>query len=393
MVATELPGYTVVSASPPAPPTPLRTDVAGFAGRAAYGRIGEPILVRDVEAYEREFGPTTGTGRLGTAVRGYFDNGGELAYVLRFGGGTAGDDDDPYGQVRPLLDAPEISLLVLPDLWEDPGDVAPRAIGWIARAAHQRLDRMLLLDLPAAASDSAAAAKAAFARLEAALPGAEARAVAVYHPWIKVEACPGAPDGQPLDQPPAGHVAGMVSRVDRERGPERSPANETLVDVFDLVTGPHSAQEPALVGWRLNPIRCVPGQGLQIWGARTFERAVGGRLDGCFIAHRRLLHRLVRAARRAGDALVFEANGQELRRALARTLRTVLLQAYRSGALAGRTDEEAFSVRCDDTTTLPADANAGRVICGVAFTAANPMEVISVQLSLAAEGRLEVIEL
>ena len=46
------------------------------------------------------------------------------------------------------------------------------------------------------------------------------------------------------------------------------------------------------------------------------------------------------------------------------------------GALAGRTDEEAFTVRCDDTTTLPADRDAGRVICLVQFTPANPMEVI-----------------
>jgi phage tail sheath protein FI len=133
----------------------------------------------------------------------------------------------------------------------------------------------------------------------------------------------------------------------------------------------------------------VPGTGLQLWGARTFGRAPSGR----FIAHRRLLHRLVRAARQAGEALVFENDGPQLRLALAQALRTVLLQAYRSGALAGRTDEQAFSVRCDDTTTLPADSNAGRVVCEIQFTPAFPMELIRVQIGVAAEGRLEVIEL
>jgi uncharacterized protein len=306
--------------------------------------------------------------------------------VLRLADGQPADD--PYGAVRRLLEAPEVSLLVLPDLWDDLGDRAPGAVGWVARAAHQRLDRMLLLDLPGAASHSADAAATTVAELDEALPGPEARAVAVYHPWVMVEAGPGAQDGRLDRQPPAGPVSGLVSRVDRERGPGRSPANEPLVGVVDLDTGPRSADEPTLVGWRVNPLRCVPGQGLQVWGARTFERATTGR----FLAHRRLLHRLVRAARQAGDALVFEANGPELRLALARTVRTVLLQAYRSGALAGRTAEEAFTVRCDDTTTLPADTDAGRVICEAEFTPANPMEVISVQLSLAAEGRLEVFE-
>ena len=390
MTATDLPGYFVDPTRPAAgpAPTPLQTDVAGFAGRTVAGTSGKLELVRDAEEYERSFGPASaGTGRLGAAVRGYFDNGGELAYVLSLGDGTPGDD--PYGQVRPLLEAPEVSLIVLPDLWGDLGDAGAQAVGWIARAAHQQLDRMLLLDLPAAASRSAAAAGAEIRRLDEALPGPETRAVAIYHPWIMVEDRPGAQNGLPVAQPPAGYVAGLVSRVDRERGPARSPANESLADAVDLATGPQSAQEPALVRWRVNPIRCVPGQGLQVWGARTFERA----RDGRFIAHRRLLHRLVRAARQVGDALAFEANGPELRLALERTLRTVLLQAYRSGALAGSTDDEAFSVRCDETTTLPADSDAGRVICEIAFTPANPMEVISVQLSLAAEGRLEVIEL
>jgi phage tail sheath protein FI len=180
----------------------------------------------------------------------------------------------------------------------------------------------------------------------------------------------------------------MISRLDRERGPARSPANETLLNVVDLDTGPDSPSEPLLVQQRVNPIRCVPNGGLQVWGARTFERAPRGR----FISHRRLLHRVVRAARRAGDAFAFEPNGPSLRLALAGALRTVLLSAYRSGALAGRTDEEAFSVRCDDTTTLPADVEAGHVICDIRLTPANPMEVITVQISLAAEGRLEVVE-
>ena len=392
MIATDLPGYYVVPSTGPPAPSPLRTDVAGFAGRAPDGPTGKPVLLRSVEEYELLFGQAaSAAGRLGGAVRGYFDNGGELAWVLRCSGTPAGDT--PYGEVRFLLDLPQVALLVLPDLWDDlgsdPARGAPQAAAWIARTAHATLDRMLVLDLPAAASGSASEAARALTLLDEALAGPEARAVAVYHPWVKVEQRPGGQDGRLVCLPPGGHVAGMISRVDRERGPGRSPANESLVDAVDLDVGRLSPQEPAMVARRVNPICCMPGEGLQVWGARTFERTRSGR----FIAHRRLLHRLVRACRQVGDALVFEPNDERLSLALAETLRSVLLQAYRSGALAGRTDEEAFLVRCDDTTTLPADRDAGRVVCLIQLTPANPMEVIKVQVSLAVEGRLEVIEL
>jgi hypothetical protein len=390
MVATDLPGYYVVPPIVRPDPSPLRTDVAGFAGRAVQGPIGNPLLVQSIEEYETCFGLAS-SGRLGGAVRGYFDNGGELAWIVRCS--DEQPSDRPYPEVQCLLNLAQVALLVLPDVWDHLGSDlahgAPQAIAWIVQAAHATLDRMLLLDLPENTNRLASEADRILTLLDMTLSGRETRAVAVYHPWILVEQHPGRQGGGTDPAPPAGHVAGLISRIDRERGPGRSPANASLLDAVDLYVGPLSSPESALVGRRVNPIRCVPGQGLQVWGARTFERAQSGR----FLAHRRLLHRLVKACRQAGDALLFEPNDERLRLGLAQTMRSVLLQAYRSGALVGRTDDEAFQVRCDDTTTLPADHDAGRVICLIQLTPANPMEVIRVQLSVAAEGRLEVIEL
>jgi uncharacterized protein len=383
MTATDLPGYVVVRRTTrPEAPTPLRTDVAGFAGRSPHGLTGRAVMVHNADELERFFPGVAGR-RLGVAVRGYLDNGGQVACVLRLD--DASDPAAAYEQVQSLLDAPQVSLLVLPDLWEDLGEAAPELIEQLAAAAHERLDRMLVLDLPREAADTLAA----LGRLDDLLAEPQARAVAMYHPWIRVEERPGGPGGRLATVPPSGHVAGLISRLDREQGPGRSPANAPLVGVVDVDGTPPPPAEAVLVARRVNPIRCVPGIGLQLWGARTFGRASSGR----FIAHRRLLHRLVRAARQAGEALVFENDGPQLRLALAQALRTVLLQAYRSGALAGRTDEQAFSVRCDDTTTLPADSDAGRVVCEIQFTPAFPMELIRVQIGVAAEGRLEVIEL
>ncbi len=217
--------------------------------------------------------------------------------------------------------------------------------------------------------------------LDAAIASPAARAVAVYHPWITVAT----PDGalRPVATvPPAGHVTGLISRLDRELGPTRTPAGLPLAGLVDVADG------PSLAGRRVNQIRCRPGRGPVVWGGRTFDDQPGGR----FLAHRRLVHRLVRAARAAAEPLVFEPQGPAMRRALVRAVTSVLLQAYRSGALAGHSDTEAFEVVCDATTTTADDGDSGRVRCEVNFTPADPMESITVVLSLAAEGRVEVIE-
>src|SRR5207253_10591837 len=176
----------------------------------------------------------------------------------------------------------------------------------------------------------------ALARLDAVLSSPQASAVALYHPWIRVLG----PDDVPRVVPPSGHVAGLVSRLDRELGPTRTPANAPLACAFDIAHGRGSISPGALAQRRVNPIRCVPGRGLQVWGGRTFDTSPTAR----FIAHRRLLHRLVRAARAAADPRVFEPEGPPMRRALVRAVPTALLQAYRSGALAGRTAAQAFAV-------------------------------------------------
>ena len=59
--------------------------------------------------------------------------------------------------------------------------------------------------------------------------------------------------------PPSGHVAGVISRLDRERGAYWTPANAVLEEVVDLdpaLTGPEQA---AVFGGAMNLLRCAPG--------------------------------------------------------------------------------------------------------------------------------------
>jgi hypothetical protein len=496
----------VVEPNPP-PLSPLRTDIAAFIGRAGRGPAGVAQRVESWLEFERVYGGLMADAQLGWAVRAYFANGGELAYITRVvgphataalgcfedrgaavtatatspgswangaqvslsrlgaevaGAGTwyartetAGgwststeplslsDEDEPVETSLAIIDADtdlatelatmvgrrspqawtatlvggddgglptvgayrsalsgvlsetEVSLVALPDAWQDLGDEAITILGEALDGADATLDRLVLVDLPPLANESAERAVRAARDIADALAvratglSGSLRAGAAYHPWlVVVDETPGVPPGTTRVVPPCGHVAGLASRLDRERGAARSPANADLADVVDVAQRLDRPHELAVIAERVNLVRCSPGRSIQVWGARSLDPSPSGR----FVAHRRLTHRLVRAMRRVAEPMVFEPNAAELRFALRRAVTTVLLQAYRTGALAGATPAEAFIVRCDDTTTTAEDVDAGRIVCEVSFVPANPMELITIRLLLAPEGRLEVIE-
>jgi phage tail sheath protein FI len=111
-----------------------------------------------------------------------------------------------------------------------------------------------------------------------------------------------------------------------------------------------------------------------------------------FIAHRRLIHRLVRAIRRVAEPLVFDINGPEVWLTLVRAITTVLLEAWRAGALKGARPDEAFRVRCDEELNPPEEQDLGRVLCEIEVAPAIPMEFILLRISLSGDGKLEVFE-
>jgi uncharacterized protein len=487
--------------SPP-PRSALRTDVAGFVGRARRGPVGVARRVESWLEFDQLYGGVGSDAHLGWAVRAYFANGGELAYVVRVadsdarsafahleenrddgvtvtaaspgawandaavtvtwrGLGRIGEGGwsvrvQPVGE-RPstadlvvpdgdvpaitplvLIDAgaalaevlpivagsrlartwtvtlqngddgigptpdlyrvalaalfaePEVSLLGMPDLWSDLDRTAAEVIlGEALAEADAGLDRLILIDLPASANESGGVGLRTARDLELRLDQRSLRAGAAYHPWLLVEdRSVRSGKGATRAVPPCGHVAGLASRLDRERGPSRTPANADLADVVDVAGSLDAAYAVEMTSARVNVIGCSPGRGVQVLGGRTLDPSPAGRL----VAHRRLTHRLVRAMRRVAEPLVFEPNGPELWFALRRGITTVLLQAFRTGALRGGNPAEAFDVRCDARTVTPADREMGRVVCEVSFVAANPMEIITIRLLLAADGRLEVIE-
>ncbi|WP_428268704.1 phage tail sheath subtilisin-like domain-containing protein [Haliangium sp.] len=527
-MTTAIPGVSFQAAAPAPAPSPLRSDVAGFVGRTRRGPVGVAIRVVGWRGYEAVFGGLDPRAHTPYAIRGYFENGGQIAYVVRVTGDDAatavatwdlsqgigvdalraiggfeagrytvaatspgrwardlrvdagyqrwGPSGSPQVSlaVRPvgepvehlpglspaalvtevaarsryirlipgpaltpgpnpgpgpnaarwqvsglalaapapspsqtgdsayaaaalaLGDVPEVALLAFPDLYADvaaPVDFLSAQLD----EAERLHDRMVVVDPPpeivSATQDRPGALAAGLLAKLAADGVRAARAGALYFPYLLVPdpLAPGrafgnAPGLRAL--PACGHVAGLISRLDRERGAHHTPANARLTGAVGLDRMPDRDEQARLIDLGVNLVRCHPRDGLVVWGGRTLARAPD---RGGFIAHRRLLHRLVRAIRRVAEPLVFETNGPELWLAFGRAITTVLLSAFRSGALRGARPEQAFRVQCDAETNPVEDRDLGRCLCLVELAPAAPMEFIELRIALSQDGALEVL--
>ena len=515
-MTAELPGLTVGVAPPAALPPPLRTDVAGFIGATRRGPIGTPVRVESLNDYRDVFGDLDPAAATSYAVRGYYENGGELAWITRVAGAAttataawsvAGQDgflpvtayqvvatspgswaeggqvtvwyqsgslagpaevnirvaipgetvevftripaqqiaerladsqlirlvpvpgadgaagaggparqgkvnqlslsrgpnaapdsapgvDDYLAAVQALADQPEVAIVAAPDLGYHltSDDDRKAVVSALLSTAASQLDRLVLIDVPSGPAGHTLDPVGALAWSTAVLPAVTdpelRRAAAVYYPGLLVPDPLGGLTAPLRVLPPSGHVAGVISRLDRERGAFWTPANVALEEAVDLdpaLTGP---EQDVAFGANLNLLRCAPGRGLQVWGARTLDATPA---HVSYIAHRRLLHRLVRAVHQVADALVFDVNGPGLRLNLVRGVTSVLLAAFQAGALAGTRPQEGFQVACDDTNNPPG-ADPGRVVCDIAVAPAVPMEFIHLRLIASQQSQAEVIE-
>ena len=279
-----------------------------------------------------------------------------------------------------LMDEPEIAIVVLSDTQPSANDAtAPidsKTIIQLATKASELNDRMLIMDRNDKLLN-------ALEEPDSELTNNGKRCIAMYGPRIKVQRERG---GRCLTISATGHVAGVMARVDRQQGAFHTPANTHILDAIDIEVT--NDPRTAIHDQRVNMIRCSAGRGLQLWGGRTLDVSKEGR----HIAHRRFIHRLVRAIRRVAEPIVFESNTPELRRMFVRAISSVLLESFRAGALIGERPDEAFYVKCDEKNNQPVDRENGFVFCEIGLALAVPMEFIVLKVTLSQDGLLEVFD-
>lgn len=306
------------------------------------------------------------------------------SWLLTLAGGT---DAPPTRQeysdaVTVQSELPEPALVALPDLGTDlSGTVHTDMVLELLGTVSPLLDRLVVLDVPPRMSSVDATVEWVKSLTETGDNGALSCA-AVYHPLLRT------PDGPALRTVPAsGHVLGVIARLDAERGAHHTPAGAVILEAVDLAAELPEPQQVRLFDAGVDLIRCTRGRGLMVWGGRTLSADPRTR----YIAHRRLLHLLVRAIRRVAGPLVFDVNSPELRLTLVRAITSVLLSAFRAGALTGTRPEQAFRVVCDDTNNPP-EQDPGQLVCEIEIAAAVPMEFVRLRLVLGQDRGLEVIE-
>jgi hypothetical protein len=201
--------------------------------------------------------------------------------------------------------------------------------------------------------------------------------VAAYHPWVVV-------DGVHL--PPAGAVAGLLSRTDHELGVWKAPAGSRaqLQGVDALAEQVSQEVGDALTVAGVNAIRDFGSRGLLVWGVRTLASTTTQEPHHRYLPMRRLLDYVARSVGAGLGAVAFETNDAGLWARVRLAVESFLLALWRQGALQGTKPEDAYYVRCGRGQTMSDDDLAhGRLIVEWGMAVLKPAEFVIMRLALA----------
>jgi hypothetical protein len=222
--------------------------------------------------------------------------------------------------------------------------------------------------------------------------------VQLVYPWLQTRESVRLPGGV---EAPDAMLAGVLANNALTRGTWRSVAREPVFGVLDLEPtlslsemdrelrfqgAAARRRQPRTVRERVSLFSPTP-TGFQLLSDVTTDDDEAYRPANT----NRLVASIVRAARIAGEDIVFANNGEAVWRQLRAALEELLLGLWGEGALNGAFSSEAFEVRCDRSTMTQADLDAGRVIARVQFNAANPIEQITVAFAMDEGGHITLI--
>jgi phage tail sheath protein FI len=295
------------------------TNTVGFLGESSKGPVNEAVLVTNWSQFVKTFGDFKECSEhLVHGVYGFFNNGGSRAFVVNVGApesvapakpvvaaGDKKDGDKPAPAPAPPSGGGRDGLYIGKDLgpgqrsglkcFEEvdeiaivvaPGQTSPAVHDAILSHCETRKDRFAILD--SAETISGGVDKLARPR--------DSKYGAFYFPWIQVYD----PDKGNIFVPPSGHIAGVYSRVDSERGVHKAPANEIVRGALGLKYNVSKGEQDLLNPKGINAIRFLSGA-IRIWGARTLSSDPSWR----YINVRRLFIMVESSIERATQWVVF----------------------------------------------------------------------------------------
>jgi phage tail sheath protein FI len=337
----------------------VSTTATAFLGRSARGPIRTAFEVMTFLEYTKNFGPPDPVYELGHAVRGFFENGGQRAWVVRVA------ESESLAEGLTALDGvKDLGLLCLPG--EVDVDVLRLALAY---AKGRRA--FVIVDPPGLELQSAVG-------LARALADTDGDYGAMYYPPLHV----GRAGRAARVHGSSGTAAGIYVRTELSRGVWRPASGEDAVirKGYRPAAVLDDGQASELQAAGINCIRDLAGIGSVLWGARTLNGADPSGSDYKYVNVRRLSIFLERSIDSGTHWALFEPNDETLWAKVRATVEAFMVTLWRRGALAGLTAAEAYFVRCDRTTMTQDDIDNGRLNIVVGFAPLQPAEFVNIRI-------------
>jgi hypothetical protein len=303
------------------------------------------------------------------SVSGFFKNGGGIAYPYLL---CAESSDVPL--INPAQ--PREGLGAFDDLENDLQILAGPGLSHnqqkeVLEYCEQRFDCFAIIDGPKDRMQGEEIEK------EGLLPSSDKGFGAMYVPWLKVANPFNDKDktfATEVTVPPSGFMAGIFARVDGTRGVHKAPANETVAGIQGLAYNINAREQAAYNVRGINCIRDFGGRGVRVWGARTLSTLSNPSWK--YINVRRLFIMIEKTIQLGSQWAVFEPNDHRLWARLKRNIWAFLSRVWSSGALVGKTSDEAFYVKCDEETNPTEEVDAGYVNVEIGICPVKPAEFV-----------------
>ena len=338
----------------------VSTTTTAFVGRSDRGPIGTAVEVMTFLEHTKTFGGLDPRYELGHALRAFFANGGQRAWVVRVAEGESLAEG-----LTALEVVKELGLLCLP------GEADVETLR-MALANAKRRGVFVIADPPGLELRSAVA-------LARALADAGGDHGAMYYPPLHV----GRAGKSAGVNAPSGSVAGIYVGTDLSRGVWRPPGGVEAV----LRKGSRPAvrlddsRASELKAAGINCIRDLPRIGPVLWGALTLQGGEPSDSEYKYVNVRRLSIFLEHSIDSGTQWAVFEPNDKQLWAKVRAAVDTFMLTLWRAGAFAGRTPAEAYFVRCDRQTMTQDDLDHGRLQIVVGFAPLQPAEFVLIKIT------------
>ncbi|MFW5400592.1 phage tail sheath C-terminal domain-containing protein [Yersinia sp. 1252 StPb PI] len=376
----------------------IATAIPVFIGYTEPVREEQPetvaIRVDSLADYSRIFGSE---GIMAFAVRHYFDNGGEQAFILPLAGNMPSDRmtgpevDDYFSALQStdvssaIASEPLITLILAPDmarLNDSPmtGNTALANLwssGWamLLQLSQIKPNLFVLLDAP---DDADLALQCANT-----LSSDYRQWGAAY--WPRVETTYRDTSVTEGEAPravlsPTAAIAAVIQRTDKRVGVWKAPANVALAQVIRPVVS--HFQGDALFnasGTSLNLVRSFPGKGIRIWGCRTLENSASS--SWRYLQTRRLVSYVAANLAQLIRLYTFEPNNELTWMKCKGQSYNWLRQLWLQGGLYGAQEDEAFNVLLGLNETMTEDdVRAGKMIVKIELAILFPAEFIEISL-------------